>query len=178
MALSWKVAIERGIETKSGLLRLTIRRLELVDMDAAAAVHRSAFDDRLPWLSGLHTPDEARRYFCERVFEECEIWGALDGSALTGIIAFREGWIDQLYILPSFQRRGIGTTLLGIAQSCSSRLCVWTFQANDAARVFYLSRGFVLVKETDGSDNDEKEPDALYLWSRDCCRRFGFCVIF
>ena len=27
-------------------------------MDAAAAVHRAAFDQALPWLAGLHTPEE------------------------------------------------------------------------------------------------------------------------
>jgi putative acetyltransferase len=35
---------------------VTLARLALEDMDAAARVHRAAFDDRLPWLSGLHTP--------------------------------------------------------------------------------------------------------------------------
>jgi hypothetical protein len=39
---------------------LIIRQLELADMDAAARVHRAAFDHALPWLTGLHTPDEDR----------------------------------------------------------------------------------------------------------------------
>ena len=47
---------------------LTIRRLELAEMDAAAAVHRVAFDDRLPWLAGQHMPEDDRRYFREQVF--------------------------------------------------------------------------------------------------------------
>jgi len=33
-----------------------IRKLEMTDSDAAAHVLRSSFDDRLPWLAGLHTP--------------------------------------------------------------------------------------------------------------------------
>jgi putative acetyltransferase len=65
-----------------------IRRLELTDMDAAAVVHRTAFDDRLPWLAGLHTAQEDRLYFRERVFRACEIWGAQDGVTLIGIVAF------------------------------------------------------------------------------------------
>jgi putative acetyltransferase len=42
----------------------------------------------------------------------------------------------------------------------------WTFQKNTVARNFYESKGFVKIKETDGADNAEKEPDILYFWSR------------
>ena len=73
---------------------MILRRLTLDDMDAAARIHRAAFDDRLPWLSGLHTPDEDRWYFRERGFAECEVWGANDDATLIGFIAFREGWIE------------------------------------------------------------------------------------
>jgi putative acetyltransferase len=148
------------------LQSLKIRKLELAEMDAAAAVHRATFDDRLPWLANLHTREEDRSYFRERVFQQCEIWGALDGARLIGIIAFREDWIDQLYVPPNAQGRGIGTALLDIAKSAFSPLQLWTFQRNEQARRFYEARGFVLVTETDGVTNDEKEPDALYRWVR------------
>ena len=143
---------------------MTTRRLDLADMDAAAGVHRSAFDHALPWLKGLHTPDEDRWFFRERVFATCEIWGAFDGAAMSGIIAFREGWIDQLYVLPPAQGRGVGTQLLQVAQRAFASLQLWTFQRNARARDFYQSRGFVLIEQTDGSRNEEKEPDALYRW--------------
>jgi ribosomal protein S18 acetylase RimI-like enzyme len=145
---------------------MTVRRLELTDMDAAARIHRAAFDSALPSLAGLHTPDEDRWFFRERVFAACEVWGAFDIAAMTAIIAFREGWIDQLYVLPAAQRRGVGTQLLQIAQRRFDRLQLWTFQRNAQARAFYEARGFVLVEETDGSRNEEKEPDALYRWTR------------
>jgi putative acetyltransferase len=141
-----------------------LRRLELEDMDRAAAVHRASFDHALPTLAGIHTPEEDRWFFRERVFAICQLWGHLDNQELVGIIAFREGWIDQLYVLPSLQGRGIGTALLKIAQSRFPSLSLWTFQRNAAARRFYERHGFTLVKETDGSANDEKEPDALYCW--------------
>jgi ribosomal protein S18 acetylase RimI-like enzyme len=68
-------------------------------------------------------------------------------------------------VLPRAQRRGIGTALLDIARSKLARLELWTFQRNAQARRFYEARGFVLVEETDGSRNEEREPDARYLWS-------------
>src|ERR1700749_4779331 len=102
-------------------------RLELADMDAAARI-RAAFDHALPSLAGLHTPDEDRWFFRERVFAACEAWGAFDGAAMTAIIAFREDWIDQLYVLPEAQGHGAGTQLLQVAQRRFDRLQLWTFQ--------------------------------------------------
>jgi hypothetical protein len=52
-----------------------------------------------------------------------------------------------------------------LAQHSFDRLQLWTFQRNLRARGFYEARGFALVRQTDGSDNEEKEPDALYLWN-------------
>jgi GNAT superfamily N-acetyltransferase len=143
-----------------------LRRLELADMDAAARVHRAAFDHALPWLAGLHTPKEDQWFFRERVFATCEMWGTFDRDAVTGMIAFRNGWIDQLYVLPAVHGRGIGTELLQVARQAFDRLQLWTFQRNAQARGFYQARGFILVEQTDGSRNEEKEPDARYLWSR------------
>jgi GNAT superfamily N-acetyltransferase len=71
-----------------------------------------------------------------------------------------------LYVLPQAQGDHVGTKLLQIAQDSFSRLHLWTFQRNLRARRFYEARGFALVRETDGAGNEEKEPDALYLWTR------------
>jgi GNAT superfamily N-acetyltransferase len=142
-----------------------LRRLDLVDMDAASRVLRTAFDRALPALAGLHTPKEDQWFFRERVFRTCEVWGAFDGAAMIGMVAFREDWIDQLYVLPKAQGRGVGTELLQVAQRFFDRLHLWTFQRNLRARRFYEARGFVLVQETDGAGNEEKEPDALYRWT-------------
>jgi putative acetyltransferase len=141
-----------------------LRQLAIDDMDSAAVVLRMSFDEAFPDLTGLHTPDEDRWFFRERMFATCQLWGYFDGKELVGFIAFREGWIDQLYVLPSSQGRGIGTALLQVAQSKSGHLSLWTFLRNKNARRFYEKHGFVLVKETDGARNEEKEPDAMYSW--------------
>jgi GNAT superfamily N-acetyltransferase len=145
---------------------MRIARLGLEDMDAAARIHRTAFDDRLPWLSGLHTPDEDRAWFRGHVFETCQVWGAWNDLALAGMMAFREGWIDQLYVLPDAQGQGLGSALLDLAKSAFADLRLWTFQRNAGARRFYDFHGFQAVEFTDGQRNDEKEPDVLYRWAR------------
>jgi GNAT superfamily N-acetyltransferase len=146
---------------------MKLRKLAFADMDMAALVHRAALDDAMPRLAGLHTPEEDRRFFRERVFAACELRGAFDEARLIGFIAFRQDWIDQLYVLPGAQGCGVGTALLVQAQHSFPRLHLWTFQRNVRARRFYEARGFALLEETDGARNAEKEPDALYIWARD-----------
>jgi GNAT superfamily N-acetyltransferase len=143
-----------------------LRQLAIDDMDRAAVVLRMSFDEAFPDLAGLHTPDEDLWFFREHVFATCQLWGYFDGKELLGFIAFREGWIDQFYVLPSSQGRGIGTALLQVAQSKSGYLSLWTFLRNTNARRFYEKHHFIFVKETDGTRNEEKEPDAMYSWLR------------
>jgi GNAT superfamily N-acetyltransferase len=82
------------------------------------------------------------------------------------VIAFHDDWIEQLYVLPEAQGRGLGSELLDVAKQASARLQLWTFQRNAPARRFYEARGFALVEQTDGARNEENEPDARYLWTR------------
>ena len=150
--------------TNSGL---SIRQLELADMDAAAGVHRTAFDHALPWLTGLHTPEEDRWFYRERVFTGCQVHGAFEGGALAAIIAFRER-LDRPVVCAAGsagtrrrQRIAAGREArVPIASSFGPFSAIW------AARRFYEARGFALVEETDGARNEEKEPDARYLWTR------------
>ena len=142
-----------------------LRRLGREEMDEAARIHRAAFDARLPWLAGRYGPDEDRAFFRGPVFEACEVWGAAD-PALVGFIAFRAGWIDHLYVLPAQQGQGAGSALLRVAQAAWPALRLWTFARNLPARRFYERHGFVALEATDGSRNEEREPDVLYAWER------------
>jgi len=168
MGYDWALtACSPGLFSADDTMMQNILRLTLTDMPAAARVHRAAFDERLPWLAGLHTPQEDHGYWSNHLFPVCEIWGAERDGTLLGVIAFREDWIDQLYILPEAQAQGIGSALLDIARTAYSRLFLWTFQRNIAARRFYERHGFMAVAQTDGAANEEKEPDVLYRWVRE-----------
>lgn len=143
----------------------TVRKLDVTQSDAVAHVLRASFDERLPWLMGLHTPEEDRAFVREHLFESCEIWGASDGPDLIGMIAFAPGWVEQLYVLPGWHGRGVGSALLGPAKAANAELRLWSFQRNFGARRFYEARGFLAIDETDGSANEEREPDVLYRWT-------------
>jgi GNAT superfamily N-acetyltransferase len=142
-----------------------VRRARDDESDAVAALARRSRRAALPYLADSHTPDEDRRFFREHVFATSEVWVVEEDAGLLGFCAVRAGWIDHLYVDPEHQRTGIGTALLGKAMETNERLELWTFQRNANARAFYESHGFKLVRETDGRDNEEHEPDALYAWS-------------
>jgi len=131
-----------------------------------ARLFRTVRQRSMPYLPVLHTPEEEGEFFRDHVFTMDEVEIAIHDEKIVGFCAFREGWIDHLYVLPEFQGRGIGTMLLEKSMEKYPQLELWVFQKNEQARKFYERRGFVLAEITDGSGNEEKEPDARYSWSR------------
>lgn len=143
------------------------RRATREDVGAIARLHRLSFRTAMPQMLELHTPAEDVAFFSNVVFADDEVWLAEQDGFVTGFIAFRVGWIDHLYVHPDYQNRGIGSALLKIAQDQMPLLHLWTFQCNRVARRFYHKHGFCVERETDGADNEEKQPDVLYRWTRD-----------
>lgn len=120
----------------------------------------------MPHMPVLHTPADDLAFYTHVVFPGAELWLLEATSIVAGFIAFRPGWVDQLYIHPDHQRRGFGTQLLRFAQDSNSALQLWTFQCNHPARAFYERHGFRMARMTDGQANEERQPDILYLWTR------------
>jgi ribosomal protein S18 acetylase RimI-like enzyme len=59
----------------------------------------------------------------------------------------------------------MGKTLLAIAMKSRAPLRLWVFQRNTAAIGFYQACGFREIERTDGSRNEEREPDMLMEWT-------------
>lgn len=98
--------------------------------------------------------------------EACTVWVA-ETDRLVGFIAFRTDWVDHLYVDVAHHGMGIGSALLTKAMASEPALQLWAFQKNTGARRFYEKKGFRILKETDGRDNEEREPDVLLAWRRD-----------
>lgn len=120
----------------------------------------------MPYLPVLHTVGEAVSFFADVVFKKCDVLVAESGDSLVGYCAFRDGWVDHLYVHPDRQNEGLGSAMMARAMAAKGSLHLWVFQKNVAAIRFYRRLGFRLVKTTDGRDNEEREPDALLYWSR------------
>ena len=142
-----------------------IRRAAAADVEAVARLFRLVRTACLPYLPDLHTPAQDLRFFRDHVFQACDVWLAGTPEPV-GFCAFRQGWVDHLYVRPDCHARGIGTQLLGVAMQTNVRLRLWAFQRNSQALRFYAVRDFREVERTDGSRNEEKEPDVLLEWSR------------
>jgi putative acetyltransferase len=141
-----------------------IRDAAIVDIPQVARIFGVTRKHDLAYLPDLHTPDENIAFFT-KVFHQDRIVVAVE-DGIVGFCAFREGWVDHLYVTPEFQDRGIGTELLRHAMQTYSKFQLWVFQKNSGARRFYERRGFILAEETSGSENEEKEPDVRYIWSK------------
>jgi putative acetyltransferase len=146
-----------------------LRRARPEDADALAGILRAAMRGAMPWLPGLHTPEDDRRFLRDNVLPEKEVWVAERDDAVTGFTALgtRGGleFMEHLYVSPEHQRRGIGSELMQRAKERHpSGFRLWVFQRNVGARDFYERHGLRLVELTDGSGNEEREPDALYEW--------------
>jgi len=141
-----------------------IRRATPGDAAAVSGVFVAARDEMtyLPRIADEHRP-LLGAWFIDRD----EIWVAEDGR-IVGFLGLKDDVVTHLYVEPRSQSRGIGSALLDHAKSLrSDRLELWVFQKNEGARRFYERHGFVLARLTDGADNMENEPDALYEWSPD-----------
>jgi putative acetyltransferase len=145
---------------------LSIRLATLEDADAVAEVGRRSRMHFLPYLPDLHSLEEDKAFFRAVVLATCTVVVAEEGGVIVGFCAFREGWVDHLYLLPGHVGRGLGAVLLRAAMDRYADLRLWVFQQNARAIRFYEGQGFRKVLETDGSGNAEKVPDALYEWTR------------
>ncbi|MGH7609555.1 MAG: GNAT family N-acetyltransferase [Candidatus Dormibacteria bacterium] len=125
----------------------------------------------MPWLQLAHSDVEVRQWFAAGHHQRRhEVWVAGGAGAVSAFMALSRDrcWVDHLYVDPRSQGRGLGSQLLALAKSRSrGQLRLWAFGRNIPARDFYERRGFRAVEFSDGSQNEEGEPDVLYLWELD-----------
>lgn len=146
-----------------------LRRARPEDAAELAVILRTALRAAMPSLPELHTPDDDHRFLRDVVLPNEEVWVAeVDGSrAGFAALGSRDGddYLQHLYVAPGHQRRGLGTELIERAKERRPNgFRLWVFQENDNARRFYEKHGLGVVELTDGSGNEEREPDALYEW--------------
>jgi GNAT superfamily N-acetyltransferase len=146
---------------------ITLRHATDADAQTVADVYLASFKAALPTVQHAHGDDDIRRYVRDVLIAQTDCWVALDGEQVVGMMSLTPGWIDQLYVAPDRLGEGIGRQLLDLAKSqAATDLQLWTFQVNDRARLFYERNGFIVVELTDGANNQEREPDVHYAWTR------------
>jgi GNAT superfamily N-acetyltransferase len=144
---------------------VTLRPATTDDATAIATLFLASRREALPYLPEVHTDAETFAWMEQVVLARGDVWVAEFDGRIVGFMAVNGDHLDHLYLLPGYQRRGIGDRLLAKAKELSpDRLELWAFQRNAPARAFYEARGFVAVEFGDGSGNEERTPDVRYEW--------------
>jgi GNAT superfamily N-acetyltransferase len=145
---------------------VTLRTATPADGPAIAEVLISA-RVAMTYLPLIHTDAEAAP-FIAGVLARSRVQVAVSEGKVVGFAAVGDGWFDHLYVLPEHQGAGIGTRLIAWAKETSpTGLDLWVFQRNTRARALYQRHGWRVMALTDGSDNEEKQPDAHMRWRGD-----------
>jgi GNAT superfamily N-acetyltransferase len=136
-------------------MSLTLRPAVDADAPILTAIHLAArVSAEIP---NLH--DEADvTAFHHRLIATAHVRVAEIDGAPVAYASVRDGWLEQLWVLPAYHRRGIGRALLSWARRFGE-LHLYVFTHNLRARAFYAAHGAEQVAETDGSTNEERLPD-------------------
>jgi len=145
-----------------------IREYRSEDFDAVTILWRVAREKSLPefQIEKGHFFYEDLNYFRDRILKKDRIWVVDIDHRPVAFMAMENEFIDQLYVHPDYQQRGIGVALLNFARIKSpEHLWLYTLQCNVNARAFYEKNGF-MAEKYGFSPPPENEPDVEYHWRK------------
>ncbi len=146
---------------------LTVRPAGVEDAEALATLYLAAREAAFPSMPrSVHPPEDVRRWMRSRFDADgVEVWLAERDDVPVALLILEHDWLHSLYVDPRLVRQGIGAGLLDLAKSLRpGGLGLWVFETNEGAQRFYARHGFAEVRRTDGSDNEEHEPDVELAW--------------
>jgi ribosomal protein S18 acetylase RimI-like enzyme len=146
--------------------QILIRRARSADAEEVATVYIASQRGAADHIPIIHTDPEIRAWVINHMVPERETWVADDRGRIVAVMVLDGEMVDQMYVAPAEQRRGVGDAMLSHAKKLRpARLRLYTFQSNAPARRFYEARGFVAIAFNDGERNEERAPDVLYEWT-------------
>ena len=147
-------------------MAIDFRRANAADAQEVATVYIASRRGAAAYLPTVGTDAEIRAFVVHQMVPERETWVAEDGGRIVAVLTLHGDDVDQFYVAPGEQRRGVGDAMLAHAKRLRpAGLHLWAFQRNAPARRFYEARGFVAKKFTDGATNMEREADVFYEWT-------------
>jgi putative acetyltransferase len=119
--------------------------LAAIQRDASLAGYAHIFPPELyPYPTGV----VAQRWEEFLADDEVTVLVAEEDGATTGVAACSSEWLDSLYVLPQWWKRGVGRALhdevLARQRAGGCERChLWVLEDNDRARRFYERLGWV-----------------------------------
>src|SRR5271167_4222015 len=146
--------------------RVAFRRATAADAPEVATVYIASRRGAAAWMPTVGTDAEIRAFVVDRMVPDRETWVAEDSGRIVAVLVLDGDEVEQFYVSPGDQRRGVGDAMLAHAKRLRpAGLRLAAFQRNTPARRFYEARGFIAKKFTDGATNMEREDDVLYEWT-------------
>jgi chorismate mutase/GNAT superfamily N-acetyltransferase len=147
---------------------LQLRPADHADLDGVAEVFLAAREAAVPAMPPIARPAEEIRAFYTGLDVDARdrsLWVAERSGGLVGFAEVKGDWLDDLYVVPSAQRQGVGTALLDLVKAKRpSGFSLWVFVSNRPARAFYARHGLLELEKSDGSGNEERAPDLRMVW--------------
>ena len=144
---------------------VTIRKAAGGDLDRIAELwHESA--GRMDGAAEMPSREALRRRIDDELRSGWDLHVALIGDRLVRMLALKpaQSTLDQLFVLPSAQDRGIGRALLDAAKRLMpSGFSLRVATANHRARRFYERQGLTLLGE--GAHPHGGAPVCFYGWT-------------
>jgi len=137
------------------------RPLKVSDLEAIAAIHWEAARVAYAYRGWRYSLAAVGDWYADK-FPEWD-WGQIalasgpaDAGLPIGFVASIGPFLDQLFVLPAYQRAGIRLRLLTAMLARGLRpVRLHVLQGNAPARAFYDRHGFVLERSWWDSDEDE-----------------------
>ena len=117
-------------------------------MPEAGRVHAEAWQDShrafcAPRFIAAHTPARQTRYLSGKLAGGSRLYLMRLDCEAVGVVSVTGRLIEDLYILPRYQNRGLGTALLRYAMArCEGRPTLWILENNAGAERLYRREGF------------------------------------
>lgn len=126
----------------------------------------SEFVAKTTWMPQLHTQAQDIAH-AGAMIERGWVTVAVQDNKVIGFAARNQTELNALYVAHQMRGQQVGTRLLEHLKEQTDVLSLWTFQANQPAKTFYLKHGFRDVERTDGAGTEEKLPDIHFKWQRE-----------
>ncbi|MCG8547309.1 MAG: GNAT family N-acetyltransferase [Alphaproteobacteria bacterium] len=145
---------------------LIIRSYRADDLTATVDLWHRSWAATFPDVQHKLPRDQWDVRFVEKIIPANEIWIAERGARIAGFLAVDPGTghLDQLFIEPTDQNRGVGSALMEKAKALSpDGLHLRVLRANTVAIRFYERHGFAFA--TSGISPYNKMPMHEYVWT-------------
>src|SRR5258707_14238784 len=93
-------------------MAISFRRATAADASEVATVYIASRRGAAAYLPTVGTDAEIRAFVIHQMVPERETWVAEDRGRMVAVLTLNEDEVDQFYVAPGEQRRGVGDAML------------------------------------------------------------------